>query len=67
MGQTYNVTARLKPINEKEAVEIILDFIEKNEGKKANFEVEEYRAKYGVDSGCELLLYRKTNNEVEDD
>ena len=29
--------------------------------------LEEYRAKYGVDSGCELLLYRKTNNEVEDD
>lgn len=29
--------------------------------------LEEYRAKYGVDSGCELLLYRKTNNEVEDE
>lgn len=29
--------------------------------------LEEYRAKYGVDSGCELLLYRKTNNGVEDD
>ena len=29
--------------------------------------LEEYRAKYGVDSGCELLLYRKTNNGGEDD
>ena len=45
MGQTYNVTAKLKPINEKAAINTIQDFIEKNEGKKANFEVEEYRAK----------------------
>lgn len=25
--------------------------------------LEEYRSKYGVDDGCELLLYRKTNDE----
>ena len=45
MGQTYNVTARLKPINEKAAIETIQDFIAKNEGKKACFKVEEYRDK----------------------
>ena len=33
MGQTYNVTAKLKPINEKAAINTIQDFIEKNEGK----------------------------------
>ena len=24
--------------------------------------LEEYRAKYGVDTGCEMLLYKKVNN-----
>lgn len=24
--------------------------------------LEEYRAKYGIDTGCEMLLYKKVNN-----
>lgn len=29
--------------------------------------LEEYRAKYGKDEGCEMLLFRKANNLVGDD
>lgn len=41
---------------------IIKGWIENRRWEKHIYKVvEEYRAKYGVDDGCELLMYKKAN------
>lgn len=35
--------------------------------KKIYLIVEEYRAKYGIDEGCELLMFREVNNLVDEE
>lgn len=46
---------------------IVKDWYDNRKWEKHIYQIlEEYRAKYGVDGACELLLYRKTNNEVGD-
>ena len=43
---------------------IVKGWIDNKKWEKHIYKIlEEYRAKYGVDEGCELLLYKKVNED----